>query len=181
MFFDLFSDILISDTAGPVWDLNLDRSLLHGASGTCRCTLEIEVELDWEQIQELRELRELLRTQGIHISLVKEVYKLSSVIAEARAQVEAFRPTFREFIGEVSEANDELTIYLALGRRAGSEDIRTLISLFQQGRITAEMFTRAMITLTAVSGPWGWVLGFGQLALSGLMLSDMMAIRRPRY
>jgi len=81
----------------------------------------------------------------------------------------------------VRDMNQELTIYLALGRRAGSEDIRTLISLFQQGRITAEMFTRAIITLTTVSGPWGWALGIGQLVLSGLMLSDMMQVRRPRY
>jgi len=102
-------------------------------------------------------------------------------ITEARAQVEAFRPRFREFIGEVREANAELTIFLALGRRAGSENIRTLISLFQQGRITAEMFIRAIITLTTISGPWGPFLGIGQLAVSGLMLSDMMTIRRPRY
>jgi len=102
-------------------------------------------------------------------------------ITEARVAVKAFRPELRGFIGEITETNDALTIYLALGRRAGSEDIRTLISLFQQGRISAEMLTRAFITLTAASGPWGWLLGFGQLALSGLMLSDMMTIRRPRY
>jgi len=172
MFFDLFSDVLISDTAGPVWDLNLDRSLLHGASGTCRCELEVEVELDWSQIEELQELQELLKQQGINISLVKEVFQLSPVIAEAREQMRGFFDGLRELKTEARETNRLLTIYLALGRRAGDEDVKRLIRLFQQGRITVEMLTRAFIALNVASGPWGWALAGGQVVLAGLIIAD---------
>jgi len=72
------------------------------------------------------------------------------------------------------ETNRELTIYLALGRRIGDEKITRLIRLFQEGRITAEMLTRALVTLTAASGPWGWLLGLGQAALGSLMLADIV-------
>jgi len=41
---DLFAPVLVDPEFGPVWDLNQDRSLMHGASGTCRCFLEVIVE-----------------------------------------------------------------------------------------------------------------------------------------
>jgi hypothetical protein len=41
---DLFSPVLVDPEFGPIWDLNQNRSLMHGASGTCRCFLEVTVE-----------------------------------------------------------------------------------------------------------------------------------------
>lgn len=174
IFFDLFSSVLISDLQGPVWNLDADISLLHGASGTCRCSLDVDVEVDWDKIAEFNELKTNLELMGIRINLRKEVFKLSSTISEARNQMQGFFNDMREMKTEARETNQALTIYLALGRRAGNENINTLIRLFQQGRITAEMFTRAIITLTAASGPWGWALGLGQLTLAGLMGADVM-------
>ena len=174
MIFDLFSSVLISDIGGPVWDLDADRSLLHGASGTCRCSLEVEVEVDWEQMAEFRELQENLGKVNVNISWVKERFRLSSTIAEARNQMQGFLSGMTQLNKATRETNRELTIYLALGRRIGDENITRLITLFQQGRITAEMFTKALITLTAASGPWGWLLGLGQATLASLMLADIV-------
>lgn len=41
---DLFSLVLIDPEFGPVWDLNQNRSLMHGGKGTCRCFLEVIIE-----------------------------------------------------------------------------------------------------------------------------------------
>lgn len=172
----------MSDTHGAIWDLNADHSLAHGARRyRCRCTLEVDVEVDWDKIEEFNELKTNLEFMGIKINLGKEIFKLSSMISEARQQMGGFLGDMTQLKNATQETNQALTLYLALGRRIGSEDLTQLISLFQRGRLTAEMFTRALITLTAASGPWGWLLGAGQLVLSGLMLSDMMTARRPRY
>lgn len=41
---DLFASVLVDPEFGPIWDLEADRSLMHGGSGTCRCGLEVQVE-----------------------------------------------------------------------------------------------------------------------------------------
>jgi hypothetical protein len=41
---DLFAPVLVDPEFGPIWDLNQDRSLMHGGVGTCRCFLEVQVE-----------------------------------------------------------------------------------------------------------------------------------------
>lgn len=59
---DLFAPVLIDPQFGPVWDLNLNRSLMHGASGTCRCSLEVIVERidlnQWDTFQNLNKFLE---------------------------------------------------------------------------------------------------------------------------
>lgn len=45
---------------GDIWDLNADRSLMHGGSGTCRCQLTVRVEFDWSKWRALEEMREVL-------------------------------------------------------------------------------------------------------------------------
>lgn len=182
MFFDLFAPVLVSDTHGVVWDLNADHSLAHGVRRyRCRCTLDVDVEVDWDKIIEFNELKTNLELMDIRINLRKEVFKLSSVISEARNQMQGFFSDMTQLKSATQETNESLTIYLALSRRIGDENITRLISLFQRGRLTVEMLTRAFITLTVASGPWGWLIGIGQLTLTGLMLSDMMTVRRPRY
>ena len=47
---DLFASVLTNPVNGePIWDLNADRSLMHGGSGTCRCQLTVRVEFDWSK------------------------------------------------------------------------------------------------------------------------------------
>ena len=168
---------------GDIWNLDAGHSMAHCRhdSCNCRCQLAVRVECDWSKYEELKQLQVTLQNCGVETDLPVSVYDLSLNISEARQETRAFKEEMRSLRTEARETNEALTMYLALGRRAGSEDIRELIRLFQQGRITAEMFTRAIITLTTASGPWGWALGLGQLALTGLMLADMAEIRRPRY
>jgi len=182
MFFDLFSDILISDTYGPVWDLDADRSLLHGASGTCRCVLEVEVEVDWEQMAEFRELREILNKFNIDVRWIKERFKLSSTIAEARSQMQGFFADLQQLTPEMAETNRLITMYVALTRQLGlPPPIMELIAKAQQARITIQMLQRSIMLFYASTGPVGWAIGLGGVAVGALMLSDMMTIRRPRY
>jgi len=176
IFYDLFSSVLVSDIGGPVWDLDADRSLLHGASGTCRCSLEVEVEVDWAKIAEFNELRANLAKQEINIEWFKERFKLSSNISEARNKMRGMYDDLKQLSVATRETNQALTMYLALGRRIGDERITRLITLFQQGRITAEMLIRALHALTTATGPWGWILAIGQTTLSALMLGDIISM-----
>ena len=57
---DLFGPVLIDRDYGPVWDLEADRSLMHGGSGTCRCGLEVALEsVDLERLDGFATLKEL--------------------------------------------------------------------------------------------------------------------------
>jgi len=173
IFYNLFAPILVSDTHGPVWDLDRDHSLAHGYHRyNCRCMLDVEAEFDWNKIAEFQELRNTLKRQRIDFKFVVERFKLSSNISFARDQMTSFLNIIRRVKSETRETNDALSIYLALARRSGDENINRLISLFQRGRITAEMFIRALITLYAASGPLGWMLGAGQFALGSLMVAQ---------
>jgi len=57
---DLFADVLIDSEFGHIWDLNQDFSLMHGASGTCRCQLTVRVEVHLSKIEEFSELEDTL-------------------------------------------------------------------------------------------------------------------------
>jgi len=50
---------LNDDVLGPIWDLNADRSLMHGGSGTCRCHLWVRVEIDFSKLESYSELQQL--------------------------------------------------------------------------------------------------------------------------
>lgn len=43
---DLFASVLIGPYGSSIWDLDADRSLMHGGVGTCRCGLEVIAEVD---------------------------------------------------------------------------------------------------------------------------------------
>ena len=175
IYYNLFAPILVSDTHGPVWDLDRDHSLAHGYHRyNCRCNLEVEVEVDWNRIGAFQELRETLNAQGIHFRLNVEVFRLSGSISAMRQKMEGFKGTLRNVRNETKETNNELSIYLALARRSGDENINRLISLFQRGRISAEMLIRSLQTLYAATGPWGWALGAGQFLLSAFMFSQTL-------
>jgi len=56
---DLFQDVLWDPIHGNLWDLNVDRSLMHGGSGTCRCQLEVRIHVDVNAVPSYVELVEL--------------------------------------------------------------------------------------------------------------------------
>jgi len=176
IYYNLFAPVLVSDTHGPVWDLDRDHSLAHGYyQYNCRCILDVEVACDWSKIPWFVELQKNLGKQGITIELFEERFKLSNVISEARNQMQRFSGTLTKLNDTTRETNQSLTLYLALGRRIGDENITRLITLFQTGRITAEMLIQSLRALTVAAGPWGWLLAAGQVTLSALMLADIVA------
>lgn len=54
----IYQEVLFSHVWGDIWDLNRDLSLMHGASGTCRCQLTVRVEFDWANWTTLQEIHE---------------------------------------------------------------------------------------------------------------------------
>ena len=82
----------------------------------------------------------------------------------------------------IRELNRLFTTYLALARRAGlPENVLDALAQIQQFRVAIETLHRSIMLLYTTSGPIGWAIGIGGLALSGFMLLDQMEMRRPRY
>lgn len=82
----------------------------------------------------------------------------------------------------ITELNKLFTTYLALARRSGlPENIVDAMARLQQYRIAIETTYRSLMILYAASGPIGWAIGLGGLALSTFMLADVMEARRPQY
>jgi len=168
---------------GDVWNLDGNHSMAHGMyQYNCRCQLEVRVIFDWDKIRELNLLQQTLSHYGYEVELPKtEAVEMSADIFAIRDAVSSVKEEVNTLIPQAREMNRLLTISLALGRRLGSEELTQLITLFQQGRITAEMFYRSAVMLYTATGPIGWLIGLGGMALGGLMLADMAEIRRPRY
>jgi len=82
----------------------------------------------------------------------------------------------------IAELNRLLTTYVALARRAGlPENILDAIAQIQQFRVAVQTLHRSIMLLYTTTGPIGWLIGLGGLALGGLMLADQMEMRRPKY
>jgi len=80
----------------------------------------------------------------------------------------------------IQEINNLFTTYLALARRMGlPDDVMMALSIFQQLRVAAETAYRSIMILYTASGPIGWIIGIGGIALSGFMAADQLT-RRPR-
>jgi len=106
---------------------------------------------------------------------------MSMTVTEARRQLDQLGHKIAEVKPSAIELNRLLTMSLALGGRLGSEQLTKLITIFQQGRIAAETFYRSVMMIYTATGPVGWTLGLGGVALGTVMLADMAEIRRPRY
>ena len=107
---------------------------------------------------------------------------MSSNIHEVREQVRSLQAELRGATPEFSEFNRLLTTYIALSRRAGlPPEIMDLIAKVQQARIAVNMLSRSIQAFYATSGPVGWLLGLGGLALSAFMVADLMEMERPQY
>jgi len=60
---DLFAPVLVDPEFGPIWDLDANRSLMHGGSGTCRCMLVVRVEnIKFEDVEGFAKLNQFLET-----------------------------------------------------------------------------------------------------------------------
>jgi len=82
----------------------------------------------------------------------------------------------------IQELNKLFTTYLSLARRAGlPENLIAAMSRLQQARVAVQALIRSIYILYAASGPVGWIIGLGGLAVSGFMMVDMMNMRRPSY
>ena len=72
---------------------------------------------------------------------------------------------------QIRELNRLLTMYVALARRVGlPEDIMAAIARLQQLRITIQMTYRSLMILYGATGPLGYLLGLGGMALACLTL-----------
>jgi len=121
-------------------------------------------------------------TVGRTVTLQPKVFTiLSANISELRGHMRGFFAEMKQGLPVVREMNRLMTMSIALGRQLGSEDLTVLITRFQQARITAEMFYRSAMMIFTATGPVGWILGLGGVALGTVMLADMAEIRRPRY
>ena len=82
----------------------------------------------------------------------------------------------------MGELNRLMTTYVALARRAGlPENVMETIRILQQLRIAFEMAYRSAMLFYAATGPVGWAIGLGGMAMSGMMLVDQMEMGRARY
>ena len=107
---------------------------------------------------------------------------MSSNIRDVRDEVRALQQELAVAGGELATFNRALTMYVALSRRAGLPPyIMDLIAKAQQGRIAIDTLTRSIQYFYTVSGPIGWLLGLGGLALSAFMVADIMEVGRPQY
>ena len=64
---DIFAPVLVDPQFGPIWDLDANRSLMHGGSGTCRCTLEVQTFFDWNKLPSIQDLKSGLRESGVNV------------------------------------------------------------------------------------------------------------------
>jgi len=107
---------------------------------------------------------------------------MSSNIREMRQEVREAKHEVDEFKASLREANDLFTTYFALADKAGLDrKFVSMVRQLQQVRIAAQMAYNAIMMLYTGTGPVGWVLGFGSLAISGVMLIDQMEMGRARY
>jgi len=94
-----------------------------------------------------------------------------------------------QVVRSISELNRLLTTYISLARRLGIEgDIITAIAAMQQLRIAIETTYRSLMLLYTTSGPVGWAIALGGIALGGAMaagvvtnVADELELRSPEY
>ena len=103
-------------------------------------------------------------------------------LVEAREQVRALKHELQGLTEGITELNRAMNTYFALARRSGlPEEIALGINKVLQLKVAFEMTYRSAMLLYTATGPAGWAIGLGGLALSGFMLADQMATRRPYY
>jgi len=158
---------------GGIWDLDADHTLAHP---DCRCQIAVTVIVDWSKIDEIYKLSK----GGLTVGMYSRAPGTS--IAELRQQVVEFDRDVEVARKHVGELNRLLTIHLALSRRLGlPEPVEDFVNKFVRAKLALDAATRSIQLFYATSGPLGWALLIGGLALSGLMLADSFEMRMPEY
>lgn len=103
-------------------------------------------------------------------------------IDEAKEKVRDFERDLRKAAPRIAEMNRLLTTYVSLSRRAGlPPEILDMIAKVQQARVMVQNLIRSIQMLYLTTGPIGWLLGMGGIAMSAAMVIDLMEIQRPQY
>jgi len=107
---------------------------------------------------------------------------MSSNIQDMRDQVKQLRMDIGRAKIEVAEFNRLFTTYLSLARKFGfpPHAMEFLVKI-QQLRVAVQALHRSIMLLYTTTGPIGWLIGLGGLALSAFMMADVMEARRPQY
>jgi hypothetical protein len=86
---DLFGSVIWDEFEGDVWNLDLGQPLTHGGSGiNCRCTIEVSVTVNLDEIKSLSDLGIILE-KPVDEQMESEAIDLSTQIDALRQQVEA--------------------------------------------------------------------------------------------
>jgi hypothetical protein len=171
---DLFDATLIDSQYGAIWDLDTDHSLAHGSHKfSCRCQIAVCLVIDWSKIPELYALSE----GNLAMSMYQRAPGTS--IAELRNDVRGLKGDIFDTEKEAAKLNELLTTYVALARKMGlPPPLMDFIAKAQQARVTVQTLIHTIRILYTTSGPIGWLLGLGGLAVSGFMIADLIDIER---
>ena len=174
---DLFDNVLYDPEYGAVWDLDSDHSLAHGSHKfSCRCQIAVCIIIDWSKLPGLYELSE----GNLAMSMYQRAPGTS--IAELRQNIRGLKGDIVDTEKEALKLNQLLTTYVAVARRSGlPPEFLDFIAKAQQARITIQTLTRSIQYFYTVSGPIGWLLGLGGLALSSFMIADLIETERSTH
>ena len=107
---------------------------------------------------------------------------MSSNVRETRREVLNLKDVIDKTTISFNEMNEAYRTYLALARKTGlPENIMQSLVTIEQLRVAFRLAKTSALEFYYATGPIGWIIGFGGMALSGLMLADQMEMRRPRY
>lgn len=101
---------------------------------------------------------------------------VQTTLEGARLEVQHLKREIEAAKVSMTELNNMFTTYLALCRRFGlPPNIMEFFTLVQQARMAMTGLTRSIQLFYAATGPLGWAIALGGLAISGIMLADVTA------
>lgn len=180
---DLFQDILWDPVYGEVWDLNIDRSLVHP---NCRCNLEVEVTTDLNKIPEIAEMVAISKATYNQINPTTLIghtafdggrqmaFGYGGGLVDARRYVQGLKTDIDMALPSLREMNRLFRTYLSLAHRMGlPPEILQIPTMAYQAIAAIKMLTRSVQMMYLELGPVGWALAIGGLAVSSLMVVDV--------
>jgi len=180
---DIFQGTLYDAFWGDIWNLDDDRSMTHGGSGSqCRCKIDVTVHFDWNKIAEVHDLNELtnlLSSESTEVSgaSASKLLKLSLEEATDVGQIEEIRSSIKNVKSEISglsmnyhqlrEMETLLNRTLNLIEQSSgdpnikkyAQEVSHLITILRMAQMTIHSFEVA-------SGPIGWALALTGFAMT---------------
>jgi len=164
---NIYQEVLFDYWYGNIWDLNVDRSLMHGASGTCRCALTVRVECDWNKSKWFQDLKTSIQT--IHNGGIK-----MSNISEAKIQLEELRRDIEDLQREMTSFKSILSNTLALMNKTNIRDVaeaQKMISLLWQ---VVAAYQAVQAARMAAGDPTAWFSAILSVAGATVSLESEM-------